>query len=63
MQEKVNKVLTTQGMSISILTKVPKTGDAKENLISIASVGTTFMKTNEDNIQRLCSITKRKKKE
>jgi hypothetical protein len=54
MQEKVNKVLTTQGMLISVLMQVPITGDVRENPIATASAGTAFMNANEDNIQRLC---------
>jgi hypothetical protein len=59
-QEKVKKVPTTQGMSISVLTQVPIIGDVRENPIATASVGTAFMNANEDNIRRLCQQNQEK---
>jgi hypothetical protein len=54
MQWKVNKVPTTQGMSISVLTQFPITRHVRENPIGTSIASTAFMSTNEDNIQRLC---------
>jgi hypothetical protein len=49
-QEKLNKVLIAQGMSITFLTQVFITRDVRENPISTTTAGTMFMNTNEDNI-------------
>jgi hypothetical protein len=49
-QEQVNKVSMTMGNMISVLTQTPIIGNANEDLIYIASVGSSFMSTTEDNV-------------
>lgn len=60
MQEQVKKVPTTEGMPLSVVTHVPVIGDVRENPIAMAMVGSTFMNTNVDNIQRLCQQNEEK---
>jgi hypothetical protein len=54
MQERVKKELVTKGAPILVFTHVPITGDVREYLVAITKVGSTFMNTNVENIQRLC---------
>jgi hypothetical protein len=59
-QEKVNKVLVTEGALISIVTHVPVMRDVREDHVSIATIGSMFMNSNVENIQRLCQQNKEK---
>jgi hypothetical protein len=59
-QDKVNKVSKTQGMSILVLTQVPIIGDIRENPIVTFTTGTAFMNNNEYNIRRLCQKNQEK---
>lgn len=53
-QEKVKKLQVTLGNPISVLTQNPIIGNANEDLVTIASVGSNFMNATKDHIRNLC---------
>jgi len=59
-QDKVKKVLVTEGASISVVTHVPVTGDVREDTIATTMVVLTFINTNVDNIRILFQQKKEK---
>jgi hypothetical protein len=55
MQEYEKKVSVTGGNPISVITQIPMMEHVNKDLVAIASAGSIFGMSTEDNVKNLCT--------